>query len=209
MDSYMLMISTAFSCFVLLGAVLFLYKRYKRKEMRTKIELIIKSLDKYDFNIISEIKTGAVNISQDILKKYGIGYLSKRLDLSGETKVEIQIPVHSVEVDYIDYYCKNNMGMPESVWITEQQYKEYLNLVKDCSSVSTTSYFLKIELQNSDAISLITKWNKRMGHDIYTKYEFERYNVLNFVTNMQPFSEDEIDSIIDKIKDIMVERLNY
>lgn len=99
--------------------------------------------------------------------------------------------------------------MPESVWITEQQYKEYLNLVKDCSSVSTTSYFLKIELQNSDVISLITKWNKRMGHDIYTKYEFERYNVLNLVTNMQPFSEDEIDSIIDKIKDRMIERLNY
>lgn len=48
-----------------------------------------------------------------------------------------------------------------------------------------------------------------MGNDIYTKYEFERYNVLNLVTNMQPFSEDEIDSIIDKIKDRMVERLNY
>lgn len=209
MDSYTLMISTAFSCFVLLVAVLSLYKRYKLKEMRNKIELVLKSLDKYDFNIISETKTGAVNISQDILKKYGIGYLSKRLDLSGETKVEIQIPVHSVEVCYIDYYFKNNMGMPESVWITEQQYKEYLNLVKDCSSVSTTSYFLKIELQNSDVISLITKWNKWMGNDIYTKYEFERYNVLNLVTNMQPFSEDEIDSIIDKIKDRMVERLNY
>lgn len=75
--------------------------------------------------------------------------------------------------------------------------------------MSTTSYFLKIELQNSDVISLISKWNKLSTYDVFTEYRFERYNVLNLVTNMQPFSEDEIDSIIDKIKDRMVERLNY
>lgn len=193
--------------------IIFILFLYKRKEMRTTIELVIKSLDKNDFKIISQTKTGVANISQDVSKygEYGsIGYLIKSLELSGEIKVKINIPDHSVYVRNDDYDSKlSDGGMPESVWITEQQYNEYLNLVKGCNKVSTTSYFLKIELQNSDVISLISKWNKLSTYDVFTEYRFERYNVLNLVTNMQPFSEDEIDSIIDKIKDRMVERLNY
>lgn len=194
---------------LILGIILFLHKR---KEMQTKIEMVIKSLDKDDFNIISETITGVADISQNVSKygEYGsIGYLSKSLELSGETKVKINIPNHSVYVCCGDYDFKlSDVGMPESVWITEQQYSEYLNLVKDCNSVSTTSYFLKIELQNPDVISLIRKWNNLSEYDVFTEYRFERYNVLNLVTNMQPFSEWEIDSIIDKIKDRMIERLH-
>ena len=174
---------------------------FKKKKMKVKIRDLIELLDKGDFNIISETITGVAYISQNVSEK--------RLELSGETKVKINIPNHSVYVFCGDYDSKlSDVGMPESVWITEQQYSEYLDLVKGCNSVSTTSYFLKIKLQNPDVISLIRKWNNLSEYDVFTEYRFERYNVLNLVTNMQPFSEEEIDSIIDKIKDRMIARLH-
>lgn len=167
-----------------------------------KIAYLIKSIGKNDFNIVTENKKGEVAISQD----NGICYFAKTLELSGDTKIGMKIPNHSLILKNSDDEADNfYTGMPTEIWISEQQYKDYLDLIKDCDRVSTNSYFLKIELKNTDIISLL----KECRLIVYIEYQFERYDVLNLVTNMQPFSKEEIDSIIDKIKDRMIERLNF
>ena len=102
---------------------------------------LTESLGKDDFNIVSEHKTGVVEISQDD----GLCCFSKKLELSGETKIGMQLSQHSLLIENRDYnperFCNNT---PTVIWITEQQYKDYLDLIKDCDKIATDSYFLKL-----------------------------------------------------------------
>lgn len=168
---------------------------FKKKKMKVKMRDLIKSLGKDDFNIVSEHKNGVVNISQDD----GLCCFSKKLELSGETKIGMQLPQYSLLMENRDYnperFCNNT---PTVIWITEQQYKDYLDLIKDFDKVATDSFFLKIELKNTDVISSI-----KNGTHVP-----ERYNVLNLVTNIQPFSEKEIDLIIDEMKERIIVQLD-
>ncbi len=192
---------------------IFIFLVYLEDKLRKQIEYLIKSLDKEDFNIINETKIGAVKIYPESPDKHGGGieFVNRKLDLDGNVRIGIDVPYHSIHLANDDF-CKSSewneaIGINSMLRISEQQYSEYLDLVKDCDIVSTTSFYLEIELSNSDVISRINKLNKYYGGRCTTKYMFERYNVLNLITDMQPFSDEEVSELIDKIKDRMIERL--
>ena len=184
------------------------------RKLKVQIEQQIKSLDKEDFNIIKETKTGVVKVYPDSSKIHGDGIelVNRKLDLDGNIKIGIDVPFHSIH--FFNDDCKADewnraISINSILRISEHQYNEYLDMSKGCDIVSTNSFYLEIELVNTDVISLINKWNKCYDNCyIFTKYMFERYNVLNLITDMQTFSDDEIDDLINKIKNRIIERLN-
>lgn len=208
---FFMVVICLFIFFGILGILTILF--YSENELTKQIKHLIKSLDKEDFNIINETKIGAVKVYPESPDKHGGGieFVNRKLDLDGNVRIGIDVPSHSIHLANDDF-CKSSewneaIGINSMLRISEQQYSEYLDLVKDCDIVSTTSFYLEIELSNSDVISRINKLNKYYGGRCTTKYMFERYNVLNLITDMQPFSDEEISDLIDKIKDRMIERL--
>lgn len=186
-----------------------------KEKLREHLADIISSLDKDDFDIINETKIGALDIypekSQN--KGGGIEFVNRELELDGNIKVGIAVPLNSVHLFNDDCVAAHDLneiiGVNTHLRVSEQQYSKYLDLVKGCDVTSTISFYLDIKLSNANVIALIGKWNKRYAtSDIITQYMFERYNVLNLITDMQPFSDDEISDLINKIKDRMIERLH-
>lgn len=191
--------------------------KYKEERLKKQLEQHIKSLSKDDFNIVNEIKSGAVNVYHDpensSKRGDGIEFTNRKLDLDGEIKVGMVLPLYSIRCSNDDILtaCKWNeiTGVNTHIRISERQYSEYLDLVEGCDIAATTSFYMEIKLSDKDVIALIDKWNKHYSKtDIVTKYEFERYNVLNLITDMKPFSDEEISDLIDKIKDRMIEILH-
>ncbi len=198
-------------CIVFMSISLLLECR--KHKLKKQLEQKIKLLSKDDFNIINETKSGVVNVYLEKSSKRGDGieFTNRKLDLDGEIKVGMVLPLHSIccSNDDILTACKWNetIGVNTHLKISEQQYSEYLDLVEGCDIVATTSFYMEINLSNKDVIALIDKWNKHYESYIVTKYVFERYNILNLITDMQPFSDNEISDLIDKIKDRMVKLL--
>ncbi len=198
---------------VITGGLAINLSLFERK-LKVQIEQQIKSLDKEDFNIIKETKIGVVKVYPDSSKIHGDGVelVNRKLDLDGNIKFGIDVPFHSIH--FFNDDCKADewnraISINSILRISEHQYNEYIDMIKGCDIVSTNSFYLEIELVNTDVISLINKWNKYYGDCyIFTKYMFERYNVLNLITDMQTFSDDEIDDLINKIKNRIIERLN-
>lgn len=186
---------------------------YTERKLKKKLEQQIESLNKDDFDIINETKTGALYIYPENSQNRGGGieFVNRKLDLDGNIKVGIAVPLNSILVmndDCIANDWNEIIGVNTHLRISEQQYSKYLDLVKGCDVTSTTSFYLDIKLSNAKVISRINKCNEWFGTKIVTQYRFERYNVLNLITDMQPFSDDEISDLINKIKDRMIERLH-
>lgn len=198
---------------LIIFSIIFLleYIDYKIKE---KVKQQIESLNKDDFDIINETQIGALDIYSENSKNRGGGieFVNRKLDLDRNIKVCISVPLNSVHLFNEDCVAANDwneiIGVNTDLRISEQQYSKYLDLVKGCDVTSTTSFYLDIKLSNANVIALIDKWSKWCGTKIVTQYMFERYNVLNLITDMQPFNDDKISNLIDKIKDRMIERLH-
>ncbi len=192
-----------------------IFNEKETKKLQTQIETNIKSLSLEDFDIVSGTTIGTVDISPYFSERYvgnentnAVKCRSKKLNLSGKAEILVTLPDNSISIENRDF-LRAIFPCLESIWISEKQYTEFMDLTKGYNKVSTTSYFLKIKLKNKDVISLIKRWNKQSERGyIVTEYQFERYNVLNIVTDMKPFSDKEINMISEKIKSRMIERLH-
>lgn len=214
MNTFIDILSLIVACVYVIGFLILLIVFLICNNKKKHIESMIKSLGKYDFTIENEIREGRVRAYPEDIKKHGDGieYVNKTLDLDGSVKFGIDIPLTSISLynDDLNKACEwiKEMGGKTRLMISNEQYSEYLDLVNDCNVVTTQSFYLKIKLSNENVNTQINKWNVfNFNCHIITEYKFERYNVLNLVTDMKPFSDEEVDELIDKIKERMIERL--
>jgi hypothetical protein len=200
-----------------IGYAIYEYKEKCRKSRN--ISTFIESLTVDDFTFTKETDIGVICVNS---LSNNIGKVMK-LDGKHTQRMCIKFEQLLVYSEYNFTPCKNNI-----VEINDEDYKEYLETVKDFSVIEVEVYVLTAEINDYKLKEGLEIIKELINQKVYeqknymsqyrtdikignlkdvSKFVTERYNILNLITDKEPYTTRDYDVFVDSIKMYMRETL--
>lgn len=195
-----------------------MFSKMKLKTIGKELIPEIQSLTRQDFDVYTQTKTAYVSIQKT--GRRGENGEWRRRTLDGNVEVFVFVPNHTNlyrNTDMNAHEWNEALGLgvnAEGMYVSEQEYKKFCEITKGFSDIETDSLTLQITLSNKKVLSLIKKWNEIADTSWACTslqspphYFFERFEFLNLIPEVKPFSDEEIRFLIDNIKRSMIEAI--